>query len=160
MTKISSLTADGWYFEDFAVGDAMRHARGKTVGEIENVMFTNLVMNTADGHFNEHKMKEHPAGTRIVFGGITIALVIGLSSQETATNALAELGMDKLRLKKPVLHGDTLYAITEVLETLPADRDDAGVVRFRHFGVNEKDEIVFEGERSVLIKRRAFWADK
>src|SRR5690349_6792463 len=110
MAKISSLTADGWYFEDFVVGDVVRHARG----EIENVMFTNLVMNTADGHFNEHKMKDSPVGTRIVFGGITISLVVGLSSQETATNALAELGMDKLRLKKPVLHGDTLYAITEI----------------------------------------------
>ena len=160
MTNISNLTADGWYFEDFTVGDAMRHARGKTVGEIENVMFTNLVMNTADGHFNEHKMKGSPVGTRIVFGGITISLVIGLSSQETATNSLAELGMDKLRLKKPVLHGDTLYAITEVLETSPSAREDAGIVRLRHIGVNEKDEIVFEGERSVLMKRCAFWSKK
>jgi acyl dehydratase len=63
--------------------------------------------------------------------------------------------MDKIRLKAPVFHGDTLYAFTEVLETADADRPDAGIVRFRHWGVNQDDKVVFEGERTVLIKRRS-----
>ncbi|MND09874.1 hypothetical protein D3C83_335340 [compost metagenome] len=53
-----------------------------------------------------------------------------------------------------MFHGDTLYAYTEVLEARPAGRDDAGLVVFRHWGVNQNDQIVFEDERTVLVKRR------
>jgi acyl dehydratase len=62
--------------------------------------------------------------------------------------------MDKIRLRAPVFHGDTLYAYSEVLQTRSADRADGEMVVFRHWGVNQKEEIVFEGERTVLIKRR------
>ena len=68
---------------------------------------------------------------------------------------VAELMLDKIRLKSPVFHGDTLYAYTEVLgKSASATHANAGVVHFRHWGVNQKDETVFEGERRVLIKRR------
>jgi itaconyl-CoA hydratase len=158
--KISALTATDNYFEDFVPGTVMRHARGKTVEAIENVMITNLVMNTAQAHFNEHAMKQNRFGQRLTFGGVTAALIIGLASQDTAENALAELSLDKIRFTNPVFHGDTLYAFTEVLAVTPADREDAGIVHFRHWGVKENDTVVFEGERRVLIKRRSHWAQR
>ena len=99
-------------------------------------------------------MKGTPFGQRLVFGLVTGAIVIGLATQDTAENALAELGLDRVRFRAPVFHGDTLYAYTEVLEKRDAERDDAGVVRFRHWGVKQDGTIVFEGERTVLIKRR------
>jgi acyl dehydratase len=156
--SLASLTGNDNYFEDFAVGDVYEHARGKTVTEMDGVLITNLVMNTAQGHFNEHQMKRSPQGQRIVFGGVTIAMVVGLAMQDTGEQALAELGMDKIRLRQSVFHGDTLYAFSEVLETRDADREDAGVVRFRHRGVNQDGATVFEGERSVLVKRRSHWS--
>jgi itaconyl-CoA hydratase len=158
--SLSSLTADNNYFEDFAVGDALQHVRGKTVNEMDGVLITNLVMNTAQGHFNEHQMQSSPQGQRIVFGGVTIAMVIGLAMQDTGENALAELGLDRIRLRSSVFHGDTLYAYSEVLETADSDRPDAGVVRFRHWGVNQHGTPVFEGERTVLIKRRSHWGQR
>ena len=36
-------------------------------------------------------------------------------------------------------HGDTLTAYTEVLETRDGEREDAGVVRFKHWGVKQDD---------------------
>lgn len=158
--SLASLTGNDNYFEDFAVGDIYEHARGKTVTEMDGVLITNLVMNTAQGHFNEHQMQRAPQGQRIVFGGVTIAMVVGLALQDTGEQALAELGMDKIRLRQSVFHGDTLYAYSEVLETRDADRRDAGVVRFRHRGVNQDGKTVFEGEREVLIKRRSHWAGR
>lgn len=154
-----SLTGNDNYFEDFAPGQIFRHARGKTMCEQDNVGITLMVLNTAEGHFNEHAMQKNAMGregwnSRLQFGGVTISMVIGLAMQDTGENALAELSLDKIRLKSPVFHGDTLYAYTEVLATEPADRDDAGIVTFKHFGTNQKDQVVFEGERRVLIKRR------
>jgi acyl dehydratase len=154
------LTGDDNYFEDFTPGDVFRHARGKTVTEMDGVLLNHLVMNTAQGHFNEHLMAATPFGGRIVFGGIVAAIVIGLASQDTAENALAELGLDGVRFPEPVHHGDTLYATTEVLSADGAGREDAGEVTFRHWGVNQSDEVVFEGRRRVLVKRRSHWEQR
>jgi len=148
------LTGGDNYFEDFEVGDKLRHARGTTVGEAENQLLTKLVMNTADAHFNEDAMSKTAFGRRLVFGLVTGSIVLGLATQDVAENALAELGLDKLRFKAPVFHGDTLYAYTEVLSLDPAERPDAGIARFRHWGVNQDGKVVFEAERTVLIKRR------
>ena len=143
------------FFEEFTPGERWRSARGTTVGEVENQLLTKLVMNTAQAHFNEHVMEGSPMGDgRLVFGLVTGSVVIGLATQDTAEHAVAELGLDNLRFRAPVHHGDTLYAYTEVMSAEPAaDRDDAGVVRFRHWGANQHGTIVFEGERTVLVKR-------
>ncbi len=154
-----SLTGNTNYFEDFEVGVVMKHARGKTMCEQDNVGITLQVLNTAEGHFNEHLMQQNAMGregwnSRLQFGGVTIAMIIGLSMQDTGENALQELSLDAIRLKNPVFHGDTLYAYTEVLGKETADRTDAGIVKFKHYGVNQHDKVVFEGERRVLIKKR------
>src|ERR1700685_1357371 len=128
----TQLTGSDNYFEDFKPGEVMRHARGKTMEMLENVLITNLVMNTAQGHFNEHVMKDNRFGQRITFGGVTASLVIGLAMQDTGENALAELSLDKIRFSSPVFHGDTIYAYTEVVAVSDSDQPDAGVVHFRH----------------------------
>ncbi len=147
-----SLTGTNNYFEDFEVGQVIRHARGKTMCENDNVGITLQVLNTAEAHFNEEAMKDS-FGKRLQFGGVTIAMIIGLTTQDTAENAVRELSLNKIRLKTSVFHGDTLYAFTEVLETTSHD-ERSGIVTFRHWGINQKDEVVFEGERRVQIKKR------
>ena len=157
---IASLTGNDNYFEDFEVGAQYEHARGKTVTEMDGVLITNMVMNTAQGHFNEDQMSHGPMGQRIVFGGVTASMVIGLAMQDTGEQALAELAMTGIRFRTPVHHGDTLYAFSEVLEKRDSDRPDAGIVRFAHRGINQERKLVFEGERTVLIKRRSHWGDR
>ena len=154
-----SLTGNHNYFEDFEPGQVMRHARGKTMCEQDNVGITLQVLNTAEGHFNEDLMQKNAMGqagwnSRIQFGGVTISMIVGLAMQDTGENALEELALDKIRLRAPVFHGDTLYAYSEVLEKQESDREDAGIVTFKHYGVNQKDKLVFEGERTVLIRKR------
>lgn len=149
------LTGEGTWFEDFAPGQRIRHARGATVGEVENQTLTKLVLNTAQSHWNEDLMADSPLGPgRLVFGLVTGSMVIGLATEDTAENAVAEVGLDGVRFSTPVHHGDTLYAYTEVLEVADTGPPDAGQVRFRHWGTNQRGEVVFEAERTVLIKRR------
>ncbi|MCY3851296.1 MAG: MaoC family dehydratase [Acidimicrobiaceae bacterium] len=159
MTAHVHLTGDGNYFEDFEVGRRMRHARSATIDEVENNFISKQVMNTAQAHWNEAITAGSSFGDgRLVFGLVTGSMTVGLTSQDTAENALAELGLDNVRFRKPVHHGDTLTAYTEVLAAGPADcRDDAGVVRFRHWGRNQHGDVVCELERTVLIKRAGHW---
>ena len=94
--------------------------------------------------------------------GVRIAgtVVLGLASQDTVENALAELGLDKIRLRTPVFHGDTLYAYSRVVDKRDSDQDDAGIVVFKHWGVNQRGELVAEVERTALIKHASHWSDK
>jgi itaconyl-CoA hydratase len=158
--KLSSLTGTDNYFEDFEVGAVFRHARGKTITNLENVLITNLVMNTAQAHFNEDQTSKTPFGHILSYGGVNLSMVLGLASQDCCENALAELGLDNIRLTRPVTHGDTLYAYSEVLSKRDAAQDDAGIVVFRHYGVNQHDDLVAQVERTALIKRRSHWGDR
>ncbi len=155
---ISATTGKSNYFEDFEVGDIIVHPRGRTVTEMDNVMFTLLTMNTASIHFNEDMMKrgEGIFPERVVYGGLVSSIVIGLTSEDISENAIADLGYYNAQHKAPVFHGDTLYAESHVIEKKDSeDRQDAGVVRFKVIGKNQKGEVVVEIEREVLIRKRS-----
>ncbi|WP_216892812.1 MaoC family dehydratase [Nocardia alni] len=152
------ITEDSSWFESFEVGQRWRHFRGATIDEVENQLITKMVMNTAQEHWNEAAMRGSQWGeSRLVFGLITASLTLGLTSQDTAENALAEIGLDGIRFRAGVFHGDTIYAYTQVLAVEPADRPDAGIVEFQHWGATADTRIVFECRRKVLIKRRSHW---
>lgn len=154
MDVANSLTSNDNYFEDFTVGQIMRHARGKTITPLDNVLITNLVLNTAQGHFNDHVMAATPIGESISYGGVNFSMVLGLACQDCCENALEELGLDNIRLSRPVIHGDTIYAASEVLAVEHASRNDAGIVTFRHYGYNQRDELIATIDRRALILRR------
>ena len=168
---LTQLTSGDNFFEDFEVGQTIRHSRGKTITALENVNITNMVMNTAQGHFNEDIAKRFGGFNKnvddsgrsshvISYGGVNFSVVLGLASQDTVENALAEIGLDKISLKFPVLHGDTIYAYSRVLEKRDSDQEDAGIIVFQHWGLNQDDKIVAELQRTALIKRRSHWESK
>lgn len=154
------LTRDDSYFEDFKTGDKIIHPRGRTIGETEHMMLTNVVLNTAQLHFNQAMCDQSPettfGGRRVVYGGVVLAFVVGLASGETSENSLEELSFDEGRHKAPVFAGDTLFAESTVLETRPhPDRGDAGIVKFLLVGKNQRGEEVLEITREVVVRRRA-----
>ncbi|MHB9287948.1 MaoC family dehydratase [Halobacteriales archaeon Cl-PHB] len=153
----ADLTGTDNYFEDFTPGDACRHARGKTLSEDEMHGVTHMTMNTAEAHFNADKMADSEQGSRINYGGLTMSIVLGLASEDTTENALRTLGLDEVRFHAPVRPGDTLYAVTEVLETdEDADVADAGRVTFKHYGLDADEDLVFSGIQECLVKKRAY----
>jgi len=158
LPSLAALAGEGTWFEDFTPGQRFRHARGATVGEVENQALSKLVMNSAQAHWNEHAMASTPFGRRLVFGFITASVVIGLATQDTAERALAEVALTGVRFPAPVFHGDTLYAYTEVLGVADApEHPDGGLVRFRHWGTNQDGTVVVEATRTVLVQRRSVW---
>lgn len=157
---MSHLTRDGSYFEDFAVGDTIVSPRGRTLSDSEHMAWTSVLMNTAQLHFNQAMCDEAKAtyfgGRRVVYGGLVLAFVAGLASEDTTENALAELSFDEGRHLHPVFSGDTLFADSVVTGTRDApDRPDAGVVCFKLVGRNQDGKVVLEIDREVLIKRRS-----
>ncbi|MCU1691879.1 MAG: hypothetical protein JWM64_970 [Frankiales bacterium] len=157
MTR-TAVTDHRTFFEDYTPGQRWRHARGSTIGEVENQLLSKLVMNTAQEHWNDDSMKDSAWGaSRIVFGLVTASVMIGLASQDASDSVLAEVGLDDLRLTAPVFHGDVLYAFTVVLGTDGAEREDAGLVRFQHYATKADGQLVARCIRTVLVKRRSHW---
>ena len=95
-----------------------------------------------------------------MFGGINLSMVLGLAAQDTAEQCLRELSLDKIRLTSPVYHGDTLYAFSEVLGKEDSQQPDAGIVHFRHYGINQDDKLCVQADRRVLLKRKSHWANR
>jgi itaconyl-CoA hydratase len=146
----------GKYYEDLQVGQRFRHAHGRTITEMDNVLFCSLTMNTQPLHLNEDFAARSHHGRRIVNGILTLGLVVGLSVGDlTEGTILANLGYERVAHPQPVFHGDTIYAESEVLEKRESrSHPQAGVVRLRQTGRNQDGSVVLELERAVLFLKK------
>jgi acyl dehydratase len=143
-------------FEDFVVGDVYRSAFGRTVTETDNVLFTMLAMNTNELHFNEEAARASEWGKPLVNSTFTLALVLGLSVRDTTEAGGVNLGWKEIRLPKPVFVGDTLRSETEILSLRESkSRPAHGIVEVRTRGLNQRDEVVCDFERSFMIPKRS-----
>ncbi len=146
----------GRYYEELEVGQQFKHALGRTVTEMDNVLFSTLTMNSQPLHVNEDFASKTEFGQRIVNGIFILGLVVGLSVPElTEGTIVATLGYDRVISPHPVFHGDTIYAESEVLEKRASkSRPEAGIVRLKHIGRKQDGTIVIELERTAMFLKR------
>jgi itaconyl-CoA hydratase len=142
----------GKYFDELAVGMKFKHG-GRTVTEMDNVLFSALTMNTQPLHVNEDFASKTEFGQRLVNGVFTLGLVVGLTVAElTEGTIVANLGYDKVVHPNPAFHGDTIYAESEIIEKRESkSRPDAGIVRIKCTGTKPDGTIVVEFERTVMF---------
>jgi 2-methylfumaryl-CoA hydratase len=167
------------FVEDFAVGDVVAHAIGKTVSEAEHMQLTFLCRNSHPLHFDEMYCKGGAsfAGTRVVYGGLVFGWIASLASRDTCGNVVWDLRFDNGAHPSGVVAGDSLYAASKVTAIEPHAPGYARVT-FRLVGVKnarpaeliaggadlftselvKKDgkvkEKVFEIDRTVLMRHR------
>ncbi len=146
----------GKFFDDLEVGDHYRHALGRTITEADNMLFCAMTLNTQPLHVNADFAAKSPYGQRIVYGILTLGLVVGLSVGDlTEGTIVANLGYDKVQHPNPVFHGDTLYAETVVLDKREsASRPDRGIVRLKQSGRKPDGTLAVEFERTVMFYKR------
>jgi len=138
-------------FEELEVGAVYRSRFGRTVLDADNVWFTLLTMNTNPIHFDA----KHAARTEwkqpLVDSTFTLALVTGLSVVDVSERAV-NLGWRDVRLPAPVFAGDTIRAETEILAKRESQsRPGRGIVTVRTRGLNQRDEVVIEFERTIMV---------
>lgn len=147
----------GKYYDDLVVGQRIRHSFGRTITEMDNVLFSALTMNTQPLHINEDFASRTQFGQRIVNGIFTLGLAVGITVPDlTEGTIIANLGYESVRHPHPMFHGDTLYVETEVLDMRPSrSRPECGIVKLKHVGRNQHDVVVIEFSRTVLFQRRS-----
>lgn len=146
----------GKYFDELEVGQVIEHRLGRTITEMDNVLFSALTMNPQPLHLNEDFASRTEFGRRIVNGIFTLGLAVGLTVADLTEGTLvANLGYDNVRHPHPMFHGDTLYVTTEVIDKRESrSRPGQGIVRFRHIGRNQHGTVVIEFERTALMVKR------
>lgn len=147
----------GRHFEDFEVGDVYRHWPGKTITEADDHLFCMITMNHHPTHTNnwfaEH---ESPMGQPLVVGNLVYSLVLGMSVPDVSGAAIANLEVETLRHAKPTFHGDTIYAVTRVLDKKETSDGKRGIVAVETKGINQRGEEVCYFRRKVMVWKREF----
>jgi itaconyl-CoA hydratase len=138
-------------YEELEVGAVYRSRFGRTVLEADNVWFTLLTLNTNPIHFDANYAAGTEWGRPLVDSTFTLALVTGLSVSDVSERGV-NLGWREVRLPAPVFAGDTIRAETEVLEKRESSsRPGQGIVTVRTCGLNQRDEVVIDFERSIMV---------
>ncbi|TCT00542.1 MaoC family dehydratase [Aquabacter spiritensis] len=150
MTKTSS----GNFFEDFFLGQVIRHAtpRTLTVGDasLYSALYgTRCAVQSADSFAQAIGYPRAPVDDLLVFH-----TVFGKTVPDISLNAVANLGYAGGRFLAPVYPGDTLHAISEVIGLRENSNGQSGVVYVRSTGFNQDGVEVLDYVRWVMVRKR------
>ena len=145
----------GRHLEDFEVGDVYRHWPGKTVTEYDDHLFCMITMNHHPLHTNEWYAEQDTVHKRnVVVGNLVYSLVLGMSVPDVSGAAVANLEVESLRHSKPTFHGDTIYAVTKVVDKTETSDGKRGIVAVESKGINQHgDEVCFFRRKLMVWKR-------
>ena len=146
----------GLWFEEFVIGQVLRHEIRRTVTEADNMWFSAMTYNPAQLHIDHDYASKTEFGKPLVNSIFTLGLVIGLSVQDTTLGTtVANLGMTDTVFPKPVFAGDTIRSETTILALRESQsRPGQGIITMEHTGRNQRDEVVCKTVRNALMMKR------
>jgi acyl dehydratase len=147
----------GKHFEELQVGQTFRHEVGRTITEADNVFFSTLTMNPQPLHIDFHAASKAEFGKPLVNSLLTLGIAVGVSVGETTLGTtVGNLGFDKIEFPKPVFHGDTIYAETEVVDKRESkSRPQWGIVTFEHRAHNQHGDLVMRARRNAMMRKKS-----
>jgi 2-methylfumaryl-CoA hydratase len=150
MTK----TSPGNFFEDFRLGQTIRHATPRTVtsGDVAvyNALFgARFPLQSSDIFAYAVGYPQSPIDDLLVFH-----IVFGKTVPDISLNAVANLGYADCRFLRAVYPGDTLTAESEVIGLKENSSRKTGVVYVRSTGFKQDGTKVLEYVRWVMVRKR------
>jgi len=150
MTK----TNPGRFFEDYAVGQTIRHAVPRTISGGERALYHALyparhALHSSDAFAQACGLAAAPMDDLLAFH-----VVFGKTVPDVSLNAVANLGYAEGRWLAPVWAGDTLTSESEVIGIKENSNGKSGVVWVRTTGRNQQGEAVLSYVRWVMVRKR------
>ncbi len=150
---MSAKTQPGNYFEDFHLGQEIVHATPRTVTEGDVALYTALfgsrfALNSSDPFAADLGLAGAPVDSLLAFH-----LVFGKTVPDISLNAIANLGYASGRFGTPVYPGDTLATTSTVIGLRQNKDGKTGVVYVRSVGVNQRQEMVVDYVRWVMVRK-------
>ena len=147
-------TTTGRFFEDFRLGQTIRHATPRTITAGDAALYTALygsrfAPQSADAFAQRIGYPQSPLDDLLVFH-----VVFGKTVPDISLNAVANLGYAAGRFLAPVYPGDTLSAASEVIGLKENRNRQTGVVYVRTRGENQDGIVVLDYCRWVMVRKR------
>jgi 2-methylfumaryl-CoA hydratase len=154
MTLVSSKTASGRFFEDFRIGETLRHATPRTVAAGDVSLYAAIfgprfAVQSGDPFAAAIGYPQSPVDDLLAFH-----IVFGKTVADVSLNAIANLGYADGRFLKAVYPGDTLSAVSEIIGLKENSNRQSGVVYVRSKGFNQNGETVVDYVRWVMVRKR------
>ena len=140
------------FFDDIQVGETYE-SPGRTVTETDIVIFAGLSGDYNILHTDAEFMKSSIFGERIAHGLLILSVQAGLLSR--AMRPWASTGFATLhwRFRAPVKIGDTIRVRARVTGKKDGAEGAHGVITIARTVLNQRDEVVQEGETDILVDR-------
>ncbi len=145
----------GMYFEEFEVGRQVV-TQARTITEADIVNFAGLAGDYNPIHTNAEFAKATPYGERIAHGMLGLSIATGLANLLGFMDGtvIAFTGLE-WKFKGPIRIGDTIHVTAQVKQTRAMRAVGGGFVVLAARVLNQRDEVVQQGEWTVLVKSRA-----
>jgi itaconyl-CoA hydratase len=142
-------------WEDFEVGLRVS-SPGVTVTESHVVSWTGLTGDWSSFHVDAQAAARSVFGERVAHGPLTLALALGLVTQTGVFGdaIVAWLGLDEVRVPRPVRIGDTISVDAEVVDTQATSNPDRGRSVLAYRVSNQSGQPVMSFRSAFLLKRR------
>jgi 2-methylfumaryl-CoA hydratase len=149
-----SKSTAGRFFEDFRVGQALKHATPRTVTAGDVALYTALVgarfaLPSSDTFAAAIGYPRAPVDDLLVFH-----LVLGKTAPDIALNATADLGCANGRFLSAVYPGDTLTAASEIVGLRENADRRSGTVYVRTLGLRQDGAAVLDVVRWLTLPKR------
>jgi acyl dehydratase len=141
------------YFEDVQLGEEYT-SPGRTVTEADIVIFAGLSGDYNVLHTDAEHMKASLFGERIAHGLLGLSIQQGLLDRVIPGQAVGPLAAVKWKFKGPIKIGDTIHVEARVTAKRDGEQPGWGVVTVARRVVNQRGEVVQEGETDQLVGRR------
>ena len=149
----TTKTNAGRFFEDYAVGQKLVHAVPRTISGGERALYHSFyparhAIYSSDEFARVCGLQQSPlddlAGFHVVFGKTV---------PDVSLNAVANLGYAEGRFLQPIMVGDTLRSTSEVIGLKQNSSGETGVVWVHTKGFNQRDEVVIDYKRWVMVRK-------
>lgn len=145
---------NGNFFEDFTLGQVIRHPTPRTVTEGDMSLYLALtgarhVLHSARTAAHALGYRDRPVDDLLVFH-----IAFGKTVPDISLNAVANLGYADLRFLAPVYAGDTLTAESTVIGLKQNSNGKSGVVYVRSTARNQNREEVLSWVRWVMVHKK------
>lgn len=144
----------GNFFEDFRIGQTLRHATPRTLTGGDVALYNAIyggrfAVPSSDAFARSLGLKESPVDELLAFH-----MVFGKTVPDISLNAVANLGYAECRFLKPVHRHETLSAVSEVIGLKENSNRQTGIVYVRTTGLNQDGETVLSYVRWVMVRKR------
>jgi len=140
------------YFDEIEIGEEYE-SPGRTVTEADIVLFAGISGDFNVVHTDAELMKTSIFGERVAHGLLGLSIQAGLLSRAMRPYATVASAGLRWKFKGPIKIGDTIRVRAKVIGKKDGPKPDTGLVTLARTVLNQRDEVVQEGETDLVVER-------